>query len=196
VQPAELTEDEGTMLEHVVQHQIEHPGNEAPLDELRLLFDVPDEAKARSNALSLAARVLLFHRDERGYESFAATPEGLLASRRTEQVQQVCLSILRVFQEGIKRQRTEFGEFTLGQLGLSSPEEYAVAQLVVRAFELHGHLHQELTDLGVGTPTTLHPFHFTRVGCPVSNSHDNGDPQTSLRSDHAPYCVITLSRNG
>jgi hypothetical protein len=45
--------------------------------------------------------------------------------------------------------------------------------------------HQELTDLGVGTATTLHPFHVTRVGRPVSNSYESILHLTRAEALHA-----------
>ncbi len=140
MQPAALTDEERTVLEGVVRHQIKHPGREAPLDEIRLLFRAEEDAKAGNLARSLAERLLLIHRQERGFEWFAVTPEGLLTSHPGNEGRRIGQGILRLFQAGIQQQRSEFSSFTLGDLGLSTPEEHAVAQLVVRAFELHGHL--------------------------------------------------------
>jgi hypothetical protein len=160
---SELTDDERKVLEGVVQHQVAHPGHEAPLDELRLLFTVEEDEKAGSIGRSLAERLLVSHRQERSFEFFDVTPEGLLTSQRAEEVRRVSIGLLRLFQTGIQKQRTEFSSFTLGELGLGASDEYAVAQLVVRAFELHGHLAEEfnlgvhalvaLSEVGSGAPS-------------------------------------------
>jgi len=128
------------VLDLVVDYQIANPAHDAPMGEVCLSFPLDEESDAKSAARSLAKRGLLFHRQMRDYESFSATPEGLLASHRAADVERVGSELLRVFHARIAELRTKFERFKLGELTLTGPDDIALAQLVVCAFELHGHL--------------------------------------------------------
>jgi diguanylate cyclase (GGDEF)-like protein len=138
VLPAELTDRERRILDGVVDYEVANPAHHVPMGEVCMFFPLEEEAETKSAARSLVERTLLAHREAGDYGSFSATPEGLLASHRAVDIARLVTELLRFFHARIAELRTKFDSFTLGELTLTGAEDFAVAQLVVCAFELRG----------------------------------------------------------